>query len=333
MGKASSLRAACFFLALSSTGCQWLLGTKFEEFELEGRGTACVEACPQNHECVDGNCRCSNPQPCGAHECGGFIEPNCAHPVECGACPPNFECTNAGNGEPNKCTPVNVTPCRPQTCAELGQTSGVHFSCGILVDCNPLPDCDGKCADDQVCTATGCCTPKEPTGCGKLPDGCGRVVDVTCKGDAVCVDGECCLPTEEERQCVGSACGLNLTGCPGFFTECRGACGEGEGMCVGTLHPSCNGTCPGRQCPDPAVAVCGLNNDGCDGQIQCFGRCPNPTDVCTSDFNCCTPHCPTMPTACGANDDGCGSKIQCPGPCPAGSVCTSSADGTFACTQ
>lgn len=325
---------------MSSTGCQKVIGADFQEFEIAGPGIGCYEECPAGWHCnIDiGECQCE-PALCGspglpAHECGGFIEPRCGQPVDCGACPSGQQCINDSNGTPNRCAPEGATPCQPQTCADLGQTSGVHFTCGILIDCNPVPDCQGECSSKQVCTASGCCTPAPPenVGCGKFPDGCGRVIEVGCKGDATCIEGECCALTTAEANCDGMACGQNKTHCEGLYTECPGSCGESEGECnTSVFHPFCDLKCPqGRKCPEQG-AVCGLNSDGCGGEIQCNGSCPG-SGVCTRDLTCCTPSCPTTPKVCGANDNGCGAMIQCPGPCPAGNTCRNAGDGTFACT-
>lgn len=337
MGKARSLKAAWGVIAVALLGCESLIGADFDrDFDVWQPGDDCLQTCPEGEECNRqlGTCQCA-PLGCEvpgqpSQQCGGVVEARCGHAIYCGVCPEGQECTNAGGGAPNQCTPIVGVPCRPQTCQELGQTSGVHFSCGVLVDCNPLPACNGACSNDEVCTSGGCCKPNPPKGkCGQFPDGCGRVVDVACAVGFCMPDGSCCSPTAQETRCVDSMCGLNPTSCPDVYTECVGACESGE--CLDATHPFCAPTCTGRKCPEGPAALCGLNDDGCGGMIQCHGACPKSGDVCSNDFRCCTPRCPTTPTTCGLNDNGCGGKIQCPGACPAGNSCRPANDGTFSC--
>jgi hypothetical protein len=351
MSKQGVLRAAVALVALT-TGCEAIIGANFENFDVRQPGDPCIETCSAGWTCNRelGECQCV-PQTCEAasQECGGFIDLSCGQAVDCGACPTGLECTNAGNGAPNQCTPINGAPCQPKTCAELGQNSGVHVSCGILIDCGPAPQCKGGCADQQVCTNDGCCTPspvRDPlqagapkvtgqalfeekgTECGMFPDGCGGLIEVQCKA-ATCINGHCCSDVCTEQ----SSCGLNAsTVCPGVYLECPGNCADGS-ECLGDARPFCSATCTSRgTCPSIQEANCGANNaDDCGGFIQCFGQCPVPGDICTEALECCTPRCPAKPEVCGANDSGCGTTIQCPGPCPAGGTCMAASDGTFAC--
>lgn len=340
--------------ALALTGCQTLIGAEFDEDytvcepECDALGFACGtyrDACGNVHDCgqCDAEQQCQNNQcTCVAetcqernYECGAF-EDRCGQIQECGPCPSGQFC---GGDDGHTC---NSTPCTVQTCAELGLTSGKATSCGVVVNCDPAPACPA-CDPGRVCTPEGeCCSPKpRPAGaCGYLPDGCGRIELVTCPGDQVCEDGVCCTP---DFECTDAAsCGLNATGCASSHKECQGLCPDGT-ACErqSAVSPWSCGECE-RACP--SAATCGAaNDDGCGGQIVCFGscpagerclaECPEGQSCVANAFECCRPSCPPAPTTCGLNPDGCGGHIECPGPCASG-ACTRvpGADGdTFQC--
>lgn len=314
-----------------SLGCELVLGIDFDKRFV--KSDSCVPACGEGTRCdrETRQCTCA-PAACETGLCGARIDSRCGLAQDCGDCPEGQYC---GSETPNQCSPV---ACTPKTCAELGQTSGVHATCGILVDCNPPPVCNG-CRDDQVCTPSGCCTPfTHPVdACGSLDDGCGHVVEVSCSDGAelVCQGNECCEPRDVCRE-EGAVCGLNAA-C-GSYVDCKGAC-PGDATCEydeNSKRHVC-GTCV-AQCPSEAQATCGVNvGRGCEDQnVQCPGQCPGE-ETCVvrgGSFQCCVPECPPTPTNCGANDDGCDGVVQCPGPCAnPGETCRNTGTGTFTCSQ
>lgn len=313
-------------------GCELLLGVDFDKRLV--RSESCVPACGEGSRCdpKTRQCQCE-PAACPTGACGAQLDSRCGLAQDCGDCPSGQYC---GSETPNQCSAV---ACTPKTCAELGQTSGVHATCGILVDCDLPPVCGG-CGADQVCTKTGCCTPfAHPEGvCGSLEDGCGQVVEVSCpEGTALtCEDHECCEPTDACKK-AGAACGLNPA-C-GTFIDCDGECPDGATCGWDNAQTRRRHVCGGcvAQCPPEAQADCGTNVGlGCDDQlVQCPGQCPNGEQcvVRTGAFQCCRPQCPATPANCGANDDGCDGVIQCPGPCQgSGETCRTTGEGTFACS-
>ncbi len=307
--------------------CEQLIGADFERRHVTSSG--CVPRCGEGTRCnpATRQCECDPLLTCDPSACGAILDSRCGQPVECGACPSGQFC---GGETPNQCS---ATPCTPRTCEEMGYTSGVHASCGILVDCTaPANNCN--CPAGQVCTASGCCTPfvyPENT-CGPLNNGCGQIEALVCQIETELFCGEnntCCIPSNE---CAteGTTCGLNEK-C-GNLVDCEGTCPTQEPCNYDQrqAHYYCGDCAP--QCP--TNAVCGLNADtGCPGQsILCDGTCPTG-EVCNeSPFRCCRPACPATPSACGANDDGCGGTIQCPGPCPTAQSCRATGPETFACS-
>lgn len=315
------------FASVSTLGCEQVLGVDFERRYVTL--DSCVPRCGDGTRCnpTTRQCDCDPLLACEADACGAILDPRCGEPIDCGSCPSGQYC---GSETPNRCSTV---PCRPLTCAALGQTSGLHPSCGILVDCNPSPTC--QCAPGQLCTAEGCCDPftySNTTTCGPVSVGCGRVVNQSCRGNTelLCgADNTCCKPSTVCDE-PGTTCGVNAK-C-GIFIDCEGSCPEPQ-VCnydASRAHHYCGDCTP--QCP--TNAVCGPNPDvGCNGQnILCDGTCPAGEVCVEAPFRCCRPACPATPTACGGNDDGCGGTIQCPGPCPIGQTCVAATVDTFACS-
>lgn len=344
------------FALLSVSSCQLLIDADFDQdyvvckANCAGLGFACgtyTDACGNTHDCgqcsPDRNCE-SNQCVCVAqdcdelgYECGAFVD-TCGQPRDCGACPPGQAC---GGSDGHTCS---TSACDLQSCAELGLASGLDQQCGLLISCDPSPECVG-CGANQVCTPMGCCTPRPPPSgaCGYLPNGCGQLDLVTCPGDQVCEDGRCCEP---DFACGPDAvCGLNPTGCASVWKECEGACANGA-ACT-RPNEFGNWSCGECERACPAQASCGADNDdGCEGKIVCAGSCPTDEGKCftacpagedclAAPFQCCLPRCPPTPQACGSNPDGCGGQIDCPGPCPSGSTCTRTSDAvgsaTFEC--
>ncbi|MFH2006284.1 MAG: hypothetical protein ABI333_06835 [bacterium] len=103
---------------------------------------------------------------------------------------------------------------------------------GTWAGCEGDSKCESGCAQGEVCTSAGCCTP-----CG---DGC-------CGSESVCVDGECCQPDCTGRECgpdpvCGSYCG------PGCYNiECT------DGQCSCGTREYCYGICcdAGQTCASP----------------------------------------------------------------------------------
>ncbi len=115
------------------------------------------------------------------------------------------------------------------------------------------------------------------------------------------------------------------------------------------------GGCVPKSCADLGL-TCGMNNDGCGGQMDCgscasgefcggggYSKCgPGSGGVDGGDGGSCMPlTCQALGLTCGMNSDGCGGSIDC-GSCPTAQFCGGggfarcgtgiTADGGAACT-
>ena len=125
-----------------------------------------------------------------------------------------------------------------------------------------------------------------------------------------------------------------------------------------TLIADASVSCVPKSCADRGL-TCGLNSDGCGGQVDC-GACPSGQfcggggySKCgvglaggdggdAGDAGSCSPlTCQALGLGCGINNDGCGGTIDC-GSCPTGQFCGGggfsqcgtgvTADGAAPCT-
>ncbi|HEY8041274.1 MAG TPA: hypothetical protein VIF15_15815, partial [Polyangiaceae bacterium] len=209
--------------------------------------------------------------------------------------------------------------CVPKTCKDLGFDCGPQGDgCGNVIQCGTctLPQfCGGggpsKCGGNTtvgpdgstICTALTSC----PAGqnCGFAGDGCGGVIN--CAGDG----GGCVSP----QYCGG-----------GGFNQCGGSNGlQPDGAIPCNPLTACTG---GQNC--------GVEGDGCGGQITCGAGCVAPQYCGGGGFNICggnnglspdgAPNCtPTDCTKlgfnCGPAGDGCGGLLQCGSCTGTGNIC------------
>lgn len=106
---------------------------------------------------------------------------------------------------------------------------------------------------------------------------------------------------------------------------------SGQAYDAPTLLNDATATCVPKSCADLGVN-CGMNNDGCGGQLDC-GSCAGG-EFCGGggyskcgvglggvDGGSCMPlTCLALGLTCGMNSDGCGGSIDC-GSCPMGQFC------------
>lgn len=205
------------------------------------------------------------------------------------------------------------------------------------------------------------CTPKTcedlEKNCGKLPDGCGEVLDCGECEDGVCglntpnvcatreeLD-ELCNPLPEEEACAGKECGVEGDGCGGTY-DC-GSCESGEACGIETpfqcdpVEVGSSEECPAKIESCASVgADCGFVGNGCGGLIDCNAETGGCTDgavcglggaeICGDPVPECVPLEPEVACAgkCGIVSNGCGvdvdnGQIDCSAlfPCPSGETC------------
>ncbi len=202
-----------------------------------------------------------------------------------------------------------------------------------------IPDGGYSAPDQAPCTPVSC----ELLGgryCGKIGDGCGRIVDCSecpsgqicggagvpglCGGGSACKAATCDAPGGRYCGRVGDGCGRPL--------EC-GECPSGQ-SCGGGGTPNICGrtdvTCSPISCSGPGVRYCGKIGDGCGKALAC-GECAMGEScggtgldgVCGNASITCKPiACDSGAGAryCGKIGDGCGRTLDC-GTCPAAGVC------------
>lgn len=176
--------------------------------------------------------------------------------------------------------------CVPQTCEQLGAECGtIDNGCGTPIGCGSCADGEACGQDDQantcVCggeSAAELCS-QEGIGCGEITvtDSCGveRTVDCgSCADDETCNSANVCECTGETEEvlCAREAaveCGeVTVTdACGNERTIYCGGCGSQE-RCA--ENNRCE--CAPYQCGGPFTS-CGLNDDGCGGQIFCAEGC------------------------------------------------------------
>jgi hypothetical protein len=140
-----------------------------------------------------------------------------------GACPPGFACASDGT-------------CRNgASAADLGDHDQSHP--GEDLASSDLSGADLRSGSDLGCMKANC--PGSGSGCGKMPDGCGGVVDC---GSKICTGGKVC-GAKQPNQCgpgtctpiatcgaAGKNCGLISNGCDDVI-DCgpcaSGTCGGG----------------------------------------------------------------------------------------------------------
>jgi hypothetical protein len=139
------------------------------------------------------------------------------------------------------------------------------------------------------------------------------------------VNGRCCPRAGGQRgQCLNGSCwpgqcsGFICTGqtCPDGCCDAQGSCHVNDPNACGTGGGSCtvcvvtSELCQGGACVCPSGVICSAS-----------GCCPNASDECDADDQCCTPKtCADLPGQCGTLDDGCDGVIDCGG-CPMGQTC------------
>jgi hypothetical protein len=279
----------------------------------------------------------------------GKIGDGCGGALECGDCPAGLVC--GGTGIPHLCAPPPEANCKPVDCNQPnGRYCGmIGDGCGKTMDCGACPGTQmcgagvaNVCAPDNISTCVPLtCAQAGGSYCGKIGDGCGRILDCpdcpageTCGGSGtpnVCGKGSAacnpitCTPTGG-RYCgtIGDGCGktLDCGACPG-----GAVCGSGgkPGVCPGAPGmPGCTPT----TCAQAGGQFCGTVGDGCGGTLAC-GNCPAgqicggvTPNVCSPDPASCTKITCVQAAGryCGKVGDGCGGVLEC-GDCPSGQSC------------
>ena len=302
-----------------------------------------ADASPGSDACQPGSC--SGP---GATYCGR-IGNGCGGILECGECPTGQVCNGAGIA--HVCAPPASAGCKPGAC-----TAGSDHFCGVVGDgCGRTQDCGAcptgftcggggvahLCAPDNIATCVGTtCAQAGGKFCGKIGDGCGRLLDCggcpageSCGGDGtanVCGKGSGMCTPLVCAPAGGRLCGTFGDGC-GHVVAC-GACPDGSAcgankpyVCPG--KPGMTGCVP-QTCDVAGGRFCGTVGDGCGGTLAC-GDCPTG-QVCGANVpNLCAPNpASCMPITCntaggqycGKIGNGCGKPLDC-GACPAGQSC------------
>jgi hypothetical protein len=282
-------------------------------------------------------------------ECGTQAD-GCGGTLDCGSCQsPNF----CGGKGANKCGQGAVdggSQCVPKTCQDIGATCGQQGDgCGNLLNC-------GNCVSPEYCGGNGAnhcglgganggtaCTPLTCADlgatCGSQGDGCGKTINCgTCNAPQYCGGNgpnKCGLGgTNGGSTCVaktcaelGASCGLQGDGCGGTI-DC-GACsapqycgGNGANQC-GLGGTNGGSTCVPKTCAQLGVE-CGVQGDGCGGQLDC-GGCVAPAfcggggvSRCgqggSDGGTVCKPKtCAELGATCGTQGDGCGATLNCGG--------------------
>ncbi len=323
----SSLLLLALASAASLVGCETLLGGGLDGQFV--RSNSCVPECSAGTRCDTSSLQCvCAPAVCEDGTCGARLDPRCGLAQDCGPCPSGLYC---GSETPNQCSTAACTPqtceqlgqssgvhatcgilvdcnpkascdgCEPgQVCTAKGCcTPFVHpeGSCGALDDgCGNVTEVSCVEGAALACEDNECCEVECPRDavCGLNPS-CGSTY-VDC--DGTCPDGTTCNVKEGRFVCGGC-----VATCP---DEASATCGANPGMGCSNQTVQCVGQCPpGERCVDydthlaccrpacPATPpVCGANDDGCGGLIQCPGPCSEAGFVCRSSesgFACVPP--------------------------------------------
>jgi hypothetical protein len=166
-------------------------------------------------------------------------------------------------------------------------------------DANDEADAPPPCVPG-TCAAVG-------AECGRIPDGCGGVLDCGECSTGYCGGGgtnRCGKTPCEARSCsdYGAQCGKLSDGCGGTLD-----CGTCPGQDVCTVDYRC--VCKPKTCSELSVE-CGSRDDGCGTTLNC-GGCPAEKEC--KDGNCvCKPKtCSELGHQCGSVSDGCGGTLDC----------------------
>ncbi len=155
----SALFNGCYQLYLACVSCQPQCVDEagmVKECGPDGCGGSCG-ACPENHDCVSGQClpvcvpQCAGKQ-CGDNGCGG----------QCGICKPGYECENG------QCIYI----CKPQCEGKQCGPDGCGGQCGYCKEGFQCSDF-GICVPLAIC-GDGICEPEEGEGCTTCPKDCGE---------------------------------------------------------------------------------------------------------------------------------------------------------------
>jgi hypothetical protein len=257
----------------------------------------------------------------GSFKYCGRIGDGCGAIMDCGGCPAGQVC--GGAGTPGLCG--GDATCKKITCdSDGGRFCGkVGDGCGGVLDCGDCPGagqtCGGPGGLPNVCNGGTACKPNTCESisgrfCGKIGDGCGKMLDCggcpnagVCGGGGIpslCTGGTGC--TALVCDAVGGRfCGTIGDGC-GKVLEC-GACPGGAACGAAGTANLCAGAagCQAIACQQPTGKYCGMVGDGCGkvqdcggcgGQDTCGGSglpnvCGNPNGRCTNlclrqAFNC-----------------------------------------------
>jgi hypothetical protein len=183
--------------------------------------------------------------------------------------------------------------------------------------------------------------------CGEVPDGCGAFLHCGgCPGAGVCgqsAPNKCgdaltamCTPLSAAELCAGK-CGAVSDHCSGVVI-CGAAnggvvCGAGQ-LCIDAACSGTAATCTALTC-EAKGHQCGVDGDGCGGQLDC-GSCDvgQECKYASSGNRCQTAvvvSCTQLTAAaacagtCGIVGDGCGGQIDCQAnvqtACPGGTSC------------
>jgi len=326
-------------------------------------GESCTE-CPADCGPCSTGCEPSNFPGCGGCKCEPCVcqmDPYCCQVAWDGLCVD--ECKNQCGG---CCTPSCAgKKCGPDGCGGTCGSCGPNLQCSNG-QCIPvcLPDCTGKeCGSDDCGGTCGVCPPTETCKndvcfagkpCSALVDcalGCVAQSGIECLYDCM---GEGTPEAQTEfmalTQCVGMACGFNLTmDC--LLKAMAGSCAGEYNACM-----KCTPDCSGKQCgPDGCGKACGTCPAGsyCDNykcKTICTPSCTDPATgkkfqcgdngcggscgTCAANLKCenhlcvpvCTPSCAGKqcgPDGCGGVCGGCPPSMACSnGFCiPLGPVC------------
>lgn len=208
--------------------------------------------------------------------------------ISCDTDAPNTSTRDAGQ-QPDAGTDAKVdadTGCVPKTCAELGAECGsVDNGCGTMIGCGGCGEFEtcGTGEDANICVcdrgtdAELCADGGAACGEVRLTDNCGFERTVDCGG---CPDGQSCTD-DNACQCDGESDEVlcsQLTGVECGEATVTDSCGvERTVYCGGCgTHEQCGDNnlceCAPYQCGGPFTG-CGINDDGCGGEIVCAEGC------------------------------------------------------------
>jgi hypothetical protein len=192
-------------------------------------------------------------------------------------------------------------------------------SCGNGV-CGSGENCANCPTDCGVCSAAGCCSEHQGTGCAVDPSKGGNVSYYNCQ-ICVCTKDPYCCDVVYDAECAACAKGTGGRGfcsaqesCAQFCEQCHvcgdGNCAPGEHCCEADCGNGCSGSC--------CSAHGGL---GCDST-------PCRSCICENDPDCCEVAWDAQCAACATNDASCPYGDTCVNACL--SSCGRCGDGVCA---